>query len=394
MTERTAALESDAVLFLDQAGEMGGAQLSLLDLAASYRPTEATVLLFRDGPFRPRLEARGVQVEVAEGGEAFVTVSRSAGPLAILSGLGGLLSLMRHATRLARLHAIVHANSQKALIVGAIPAKLSGRPFVWHLRDLMTAPDVSSTVKLAARLFANGFADLVIANSEATREAFLEIGGKTRVVTIHNGIDASRFGPDITPAPRPVGIPEGAPVLGVFSRLAEWKGQHVAIDALTQIPDAHLILVGGPLFGTKDYEARLIKQVEDLGLAGRVHFLGDQADVAGWMRACDIVVHSSTAAEPFGRVIVEGMLSLKPVIATNAGGVPEIVTDGVDGLLAPLGDAEAMAAAVRRLLDDKPLADRMALAARETAVRRFSVEAYQSNVRAALNDEIKRRRAR
>lgn len=394
MRERTATLEPDAVLFLDQAGEMGGAQLSLLDLAASYRPSEATVLLFRDGPFRPRLEARGVRVEVAEGGEAFVTVARSAGPLGIAKGLGGLLSLMRHATRLARRHAIVHANSQKALIVGALPAKLSGRPFVWHLRDLMTAPDVSGTVKLAARLFANGFADLVIANSEATREAFLEIGGKTRVVTIHNGIDASRFGPDIPAVARPAGVPDGAPILGVFSRLAEWKGQHVAIDALTHVPDAHLILVGGPLFGTKDYEARLIQQVKDQGLTGRVHFLGDQADVAGWMRACDIVVHSSTAAEPFGRVIVEGMLSQKPIIATNAGGVPEIVTDGVDGLLAPLGDAEAMAAAVRRLLDDKALAERMARAGRETAVRRFSVEAYQRNVRAALDDEIKRRRSR
>ncbi len=91
--------------------------------------------------------------------------------------------------------------------------------------------------------------------------------------------------------------------------------------------------------------------VESEGLANRAHFLGFRDDVPALMKGVDIVAHTSIAPEPFGRVVVEGMLAGKPVIAARDGGVTEIIDDGRDGLLVPSGDANALAAAIRQLAD-------------------------------------------
>jgi glycosyltransferase involved in cell wall biosynthesis len=374
------------VLAIDQAGEAGGAQLCLLDLAGGYDPDEMTVFLLSDGPFRKRLANTGLQVVAARAPGSFVTVPRRSNVLGMMRGVGGMLALGREAARLARKHDVIYANSQKALLIGSIAATLSRRPFVWHLHDILTVADTSRTVHLLARFFGNRFADRVIVNSEATLASYRSIGGTVPATLVYNGIDADQFDPALPAAPRPAGIPDDAPLIGVFSRLTEWKGQHVAIEALRRTKRAHLLLVGGPLFGQQAYEERLRAMVRDLGLSDRVHFVGNQVDVARWMRTCDIVVHSSTLAEPFGRVIVEGMLSHRPVIATDAGGVREIVRDGVNGLLVAPGDAGQLGDAITRLLDEPALAHAMADVALEDARRRFSVERYRREIKAVLTE--------
>ncbi|RMD69259.1 MAG: glycosyltransferase, partial [Gammaproteobacteria bacterium] len=121
-----------------------------------------------------------------------------------------------------------------------------------------------------------------------------------------------------------------------------------------------------------------------LSVEGRLHWPGFQEDVRPWMGACDIVVHTSTAPEPFGRVIVEAMLLEKPVIASRGGGVEEIVEHGVTGLLVPPGDAGALAGAIREMLDCPKEAARMAARAREKALERFSLEGMIQGIASAL----------
>jgi len=136
---------------------------------------------------------------------------------------------------------------------------------------------------------------------------------------------------------------------------------------------AHLLLVGDALFGEEAYAASLRAQAARLGLGDRVHFLGFRSDVPRLMRTVDIVAHTSSAPEPFGRVVVEGMLAQRPVIATGAGGVPEIVSAGT-GVLVPPGDATALAAAFTRLLSDPEFAAGVARKGREHATTHFTVE--------------------
>lgn len=365
------------ILFLDHAGVLGGAELAILDVARAYRET-STVALFADGPFRARLEEEGIPVTVVEGSAAMHAVRRETrwpGPRAAW----GLLSVVRRLVPLARRHDCIHANSQKAFVAACLAGIAAGRPVVWDLNDLLTPDHFSpANIRLDVAL-SNRVAALLIANSQATADAFVAQGGRAdKVTVVHNGIAAAPFDAvrdaDAAEARRALGLGD-VPVVGIFSRLGTWKGQDVAIDALARVPGVHLLLVGDALFGEEAYAADLRARAERLGVAGRVHFTGFRSDVARLMRAVDVVAHTSSSPEPFGRVVVEGMLAGRPVIATCAGGVPEIVQDGVTGVLVPPGDAGAFADAVAGLLADPVRAARIAQDGRAHAGLRFTVEA-------------------
>jgi glycosyltransferase involved in cell wall biosynthesis len=148
-------------------------------------------------------------------------------------------------------------------------------------------------------------------------------------------------------------LPEG-PLVGVFSRLAAWKGQHIVLQALAKTPGVSCIIAGAALFGEEPYAEKLNRMVADLGLGDRVHFLGQRNDVPRLMRAVDAMIHPSIDPEPFGRTLVEAMLADVPVIATDAGAASDILEAGKAGTLVPPGDADALAAAITKVMSRPP----------------------------------------
>jgi glycosyltransferase involved in cell wall biosynthesis len=293
--------------------------------------------------------------------------------------------------REGRAWSVLYANSQKAFVVAALAGIRCGRPVVWHLRDLLGAPHFGALNTRAVVMLANRGAARVIANSHATAAAFVAHGGvRAKVRVVHNGIDAAPF--DAVSDAEARGLrarlsPDAGQVMAVFGRMHPWKGQQTAIAAMSALPgDCHLWVVGAPLFGEQEFEQELRALAVERGLSSRVHFLGFRDDVAVLMRACDVIVHASTLPEPFGRVIVEGMLARRPVVATAAGGVGEIITDGQTGLLVPPGDAAAIARAVQALRDDPSRAAALAAAGAAHAREAFSVGAMTRGVRAVLSE--------
>jgi len=125
--------------------------------------------------------------------------------------------------------------------------------------------------------------------------------------------------------------------------------------ALAKLPMVHAWIVGAALFGEEAYENELRQLVYRLGLSERVHFLGHRSDVGELMNACDAIVHTSTSPEPFGQVVVEGMSAGKPVIASASGGVVEIISHGINGILVTPGDEDALASAISTLSNDRAL---------------------------------------
>lgn len=368
------------ILFLDHTAALGGAELCLLDVAAHFRE-RSLVVVMEDGPLRGALEQRGVRVEVMSRGSALRQVKRESA-LPGFSAVGAVVGAAQEVARMARGYDVVYANSQKAFVVACASAAFARRPVLWHLHDILD-PTVFSRVNIALDVFlANHVAARVIANSQATASALRARGGtRVPIDVVYNGIDLSVAdgvrAADIAAARASFGAGSGV-VLGLFGRLAPWKGQDVAIRALALLgaehSEVHLAIVGDALFDEESYAAELRTLVSSLGLGTRVHFLGFRTDVPVLMSAVDVLVHSSTAPEPFGRVIVEGMLAHRPVIATAGGGASEIVNAGVTAWQVIPNDPAGLAAAIREVLADPKRARDVAAAGRADAVSRFTLD--------------------
>lgn len=375
------------ILFVDHAGVMGGAEFSLLDIVAAFG-REASVVLLGDGPFRTELERRGVTVVVDPLGAAARV--RKSGLVPSPASLWDVFGAARRLARRAGTADLLYANSQKAFVVAAIAGWIARRPVIWHLRDILGPPHFSATNARGVTWLANRCARSVIANSQATADAFVRSGGNPSLVrVVHNGIESAPFdavtADAVRDARRACGAREGMPLVVHVGRFHPWKGQQVLLRALALEPRAQAWIVGAPLFGEEAFAVELQALASELHLGDRVRFLGQRADVPTLMRAADIVVHSSTYPEPFGRVVVEGMLADKPVIAADAGGVREIARDGDTALLVAPGDALALARAIGSLIDDPARARAMALRGRDHARRGFTLDAMLRGVRDAID---------
>lgn len=383
------------ILFINHSSALGGAELCLADLVGHFRPA-SRVVLFEEGPFQERLQREEVDVTVLSGRDDVKKIVREGGIVQDLKALSGVLKLSRRIARLSRDFDLIYANTLKSMIVGAMAGFFARKPVIWHLHDLITTDHFSRTHCKVVAAVANRFVNRIIANSDASREAIIAMGVRPEcVVTAHNGIDEAPF-LGVTPAAvaslrAELGIGE-APTLGVFSRLSRWKGQHVLIEAMRDLPDVHALIVGSPLFQDDyQYEETLRQQVSQHGLADRVHFLGFRDDIPQLIHAVDIVVHTSTAPEPFGRVIVEGMLACKPVVATQAGGALEIIRHGETGCLVPCGDPVALRNELARLLEDGDYAHRLARAGLHEARDRFSLQRWREAVATQVGQVTRRR---
>lgn len=390
-TARDAAPEDTrtrTVLFVDQAGELGGAEFALLPLAAACA-SRGEVVLLAEGPFRNRLEAAGVRVQTLCN-ERVSGIDREAMRLGWIRALPAILAQIRSIAQVARRHDVLFLNTQKALVLGALGARLHRRPVVWYLHDIVSADHFGRVQRMLVKWIARHAVDSIIANSRASADALVALTGLRAedITIVHNGIDTSAFAQadagDIGALRERLGLPRDAWLAGLFGRLAPWKGQHIAIEALPRLPEVHLVLVGAALFGEDAYEARLRQLAQRLGVANRVHFANFQHDMPAWMQAMDVILHTSTEPEPFGRVIVEGMAAGRPVVASAAGGVVEIIRHLENGWLVKPGDPAALVEAVRVIRAAPEFGQRLAERARDDAQRHFSLDRYVTQMTNAI----------
>jgi glycosyltransferase involved in cell wall biosynthesis len=214
----------------------------------------------------------------------------------------------------------------------------------------------------------------IIANSQATLDTLLgeapERKRKVRSRVIHDGCEV----------PVSLSWPEpNQPLkIGLIGRISPWKGQHVFIQAAAMLrnefPDVRFQIIGAPLFSEFEYESELHCLTRELQLERQVEFTGFLRDVQSAIQQLQIVVHASTVGEPFGQVVIEGMAAGRPVIATNGGGIPEIVVDQVTGLLVPMNDARALAEAMASLLRNPKKARAMGARGRRRVNDLFTIE--------------------
>jgi len=399
------------VLILAHDVGLYGAQHSLLDLIRHFDPSRYRLLVAapRPGPFTEALQRLGVHCftgwvrcwihpprHIPIGGALLkpwrllrlrwhpywkTCVSLIGLPLrlAVLC-----LVVRRHGVRL------VYTNTV-TLLEGALLSRLCRIPHVWHLRE-----SVSGNLDLD-----NPFpdhwipglilrcSDAVITNSAALRTQVFGEHPPPRLHVVHNGIDAARFAIDPAPLRFPQ-APQGVRFVGICGAIQERKDVLTFVRAAERVhrhlPDCHFVIVG-KLQG--DYYRRVAQEITERGLTAFVHCIGYREDMPQVFAGIDILV-SAAVSEPFGRTIIEAMAAGKPVVSTRSGGPEEIIRDGVDGYLVPVGDDAAMAARLEQLLGDDDLYARMRAAARQNVQQRFDLQDCVRQVEAVFDAALKR----
>lgn len=374
------------ILFLNHSAVLGGGELSLLDIAEAYQES-SEVLLLSDGELTEKLRKLGVKVRVLPASEAVLSI-RATSTWKSLQAVSALWELAGKVSAIAQPFELIHANSQKAFIVAALARLRGSPPVIWHLRDILTADHFSPVNCRVAVTLANYFASQVIVNSQATGKAFVELGGKSALVNVvYNGISPDRFpkllNNNTGSLKQQLGI-GNAPLVGIFSRLSYWKGQHILLEALRRLSGVHVLMVGDALFGETEYVEKLKALSELPELLGRVHWLGFRHDIPSLMRSCDLIVNPSTAPEPFGRTIIEAQFAQKPIIAAANGGAIELIEDGCNGYLFPPGNVEALAQIIQTLLRDRVLSSQIAEQGAIQARQKFSLTQSLNNFSAVL----------
>ncbi|MDP6355874.1 MAG: glycosyltransferase family 4 protein [Planctomycetota bacterium] len=349
------------ILYVSAVSEIGGAEKSLLDILDCLDRSrfEPAVVLPGDGPLKDEILKRRIQ-------PADVRIQRfkkTLNPFKLgkypASWQVGIRELGREMDRFES--DLVHANGDMAQLFAYPAAERRGLPLIWHVRDL--TPNRLFRWKLGQHVHQ------VIAISSAVREMLLSTGvPEDRVKLILNGIDTTPF--EALPP-----VETSCLRVGMIAHLYPWKGHkdflQMAALVKAAIPEAEFVIAGEDLLNDQAwYKDELHQLRKELGLDEAVDFAGHVQDVPALINKLALLVVPSHG-EPFGRCLVEGMASGRPVIAWNTGGPTEILTEGSTGKLIEPYDIDALAEAVIHLMQDRQALTAMGSNARREATTRF-----------------------
>lgn len=297
-------------------------------------------------------------------------------------------------SRLLKRHPVdvIHTHLYGANFVGRIAGAIAKVPVVSSLHNPDYEPTIftDNTTLSPAKLRVIRWLDRM--SCRLARPAFVAVSRYVkqsaerhlgipadRTTVIYNAIDMTTFTRGAETAAgamrlrAELGLPAGAPIILCVARLDPQKGLRYLIEALPalvrEFPGVAALFVGG---GPPAAQAALVSLAEALQMRSHVHFMGVQADVRPYLELCDVFVLPSLY-EGMGISLVEAMAMERPCVATRTSAVPEVVADGVSGLLVAPADASALAAAIARLLRDPAFRSRMGVEGRRIALERFDV---------------------
>jgi glycosyltransferase involved in cell wall biosynthesis len=268
---------------------------------------------------------------------------------------------------------VMHAHFSPDFLTAGVAAKLARTPITVLSRHIATHWSPAKITRLL-RLYRH-----IIPVSEATRLT-LEADGvpADRLTTVHSGVPGLRSRLNREEALAKLGLPCDRFWIGFVGRLEPEKGADVLIEACGMLPPAF----GAALFGDGGARGTLETQIRKAGLESRVKLLGYMSDVVDGMAGMDVIALPSIWAEAFPFAALEAMSMGKPIIASAVGGLPEQIRHEESGLLAPPGNAEAFAHAIRRCREEPENALRWGAQARDTHAREFTVERFAERIEA------------
>jgi glycosyltransferase involved in cell wall biosynthesis len=267
---------------------------------------------------------------------------------------------------------VIHAHMPRASVPGAVIGRLARTPVIVSHEHTWSFEGMPIRRFLDRNVVARG-SDVMLAVSERDRQQMIEVERipADRIRVLPNGIPApSENGVSVRDD---LGVPPGVGLIGAVGRLYPQKGYDDLIRAIARIKESYSRPFRCLIFGHGPEEARLRALIDELGVAGEVLLAGRREDIADVVRALDVAVLSSKY-EGMPLAILEYMAGGAAIVATAVGGVPELIEDGVHGLLVKPERPEDLAAAMVRLLEDRALGARLGQAAQERQRANFDLE--------------------
>jgi glycosyltransferase involved in cell wall biosynthesis len=268
---------------------------------------------------------------------------------------------------------VVHTHQIGALFYAGPAARQTRVPAVVHTEHGKHYAGRLRT-RWLGRLAARHAARFVCVSQDIADEVVsCRVAPRKKVGVVFNGIDTRAFedAESVASIRQTLGVPQGAPLIGTVGRLSEIKRQDLLLRAFARVrervPDAHLVLVGdGPMMRS------LRELAAKLGIDGNVHFAGFQARPEPYLLAMDVFALTSRS-EGMPLVVLEAWAAARPVVTSNAGGLPDLIDDGRTGILFPSGDELMLSEALCGLLVDRELAARLGVAGRREVESRYDV---------------------
>ena len=401
------------ILFLNPSAQLGGAERCIAEMCRvlSQQNMLCKVVIGEPGPLQGEAQRQGAETEVLEfpqelkaWGDSSLK-GKSRGHLAlgmVKQGAKALGPMCKYAKALQKIVEqwqpdIVHSHGVKMHLLSSL-AQVGAARRVWHLHDFL------GTRPLAGKLlrWRSGGVQLALGVSQAVADDAQQVLPSVQVQTLYNAVDTDYFSPGSGDPQRLDQLAELPPAavgtvrIGLVAAYAKWKGHSLFLQAAAALQRRSPIplrfyVIGGPIYATagSQYTEEELQEVAfELNLSEQMGFVGFQSDIAWVYRSLDIVVHCSTQPEPFGRTIAEAMSCGRPVIAAETGGAAELFTSQVDAWGIPANDAEQLAESILTLATQPTLWPALSENARQTALRRFSLDRLGKELTAAYRSVI------
>lgn len=373
------------IVYYNHTGQVSGAERVLLNMlrVLDTNRYEASVVCPDNGDLANLVKEAGfVCGQVPYAAARFTT---SPGKL-----LKYAMSLLRTVTSMRELFNrtdpdVIHANSVRAGLIATVATIGTGKKIFWHVHDTLPRHAVSSFVRSVAYLSRRTSVVAVSHSSAAAFAGSLKFGKRVR--TIHNGVDLSQYPrkeDGVKPFRAALGLGDDAFLVCALGQICARKGLLELLESFQRIyaraPRMHLAIVGRAVFEHEEqYRDSLLAYAAATGIQPRVHFTGERADVSEVLQGSDLLVLNSHQ-EPFGLVLVEAMSSGTPVLATRVGGIPEIVSDGLDGWLVERGAVPQLAEKLLELSRDQQKLNEVADRAYDITRQQFSLERFKAEL--------------
>lgn len=281
---------------------------------------------------------------------------------------------------------LIYVNNLRGILFASFPLKLLRKPIIWHEHNIQS----SFIRKTILNLLAIWLPNRIVAVSSAVANSYWSIVRSHKIQVIHNALDLSEFSTkNLTNIRKEFDISDETKIITMASVLRPWKGHEFFIRAAhlvkMKFPESKFLVLGEEIMKKeRGYKQWLIELSKSLGLKNDVIFMGFRRDVPNVLLQSDVIVLPSVLPDPFPTIVLEAMAAAKPIVATNVGGVPEMVVNGETGLLVPHKNYEAMANAILKLLTDKELACQLGKCGFARLARVFAMDRFNREITEVL----------